>query len=89
VEPLAAGSIDVELWRQVQKRRERPTRWTQAAQVFIQNAVFGPLLTGQGGPVKPPWPVQLLSKWSWAQRLPARLVGVGVRPEHVDQKLIP
>jgi hypothetical protein len=30
-----------------------------------------------------PWPLRLLSRWAWLRRLPARAVGLGVRPEHV------
>ena len=32
----------------------------------------------------PPWPMRLAQKWPFLLRIPARLIGVGVRPEHVQ-----
>ena len=38
----------------------------------------------RGGPAaEPPWPVKLLTRWPWLQRLPARFIGIGPRPEHI------
>jgi len=34
-------------------------------------------------PLTPPWPVKLLGRWKFLQRIPARVVGLGFRPEHV------
>jgi hypothetical protein len=31
----------------------------------------------------PPWPVRLIGRCPRLQRIPARLVGLGLRPEHV------
>jgi len=30
-----------------------------------------------------PWPVKMLNRFPVLRRLPARLVGMGIRPEHV------
>ncbi len=69
--------------RAVQRRREFPTRATQRAQVLIQNRVIGRVLQ-KSGPLRVPLAVRLLDRCSYLRRLPARLVGMGVRPEHVS-----
>jgi hypothetical protein len=51
-------------------------------QVFIQNRIIKRVL-GQGGPLSPPWPVRLLDRWPILRRIPARVIGMGFRPEHV------
>jgi 2-polyprenyl-6-methoxyphenol hydroxylase-like FAD-dependent oxidoreductase len=66
----------------VQRRRELPTRLTQRAQVFIQNRVISRVLGGPGG-TSPPLAIRLLARFPMLRRIPARLVGIGVRPEHV------
>ena len=68
----------------VQRRRELPTRLTQRLQLFIQNRVISPVLHGTSTP-RPPWVLQLLNQSALLRRLPARLVGMGFRPEHVRQ----
>lgn len=72
----------------VQKRREWPARVTQAAQIAIQNRVITPLLAADK-PITPPWPLRLLQRFPLLRRLPARMVGMGVRPEHVGPELKP
>ena len=72
----------------VQKRREWPAKVTQAAQTAIQNRVITPLLATDR-PVAPPWPLKLLQRFPLLRRLPARMVGMGVRPEHVGPELRP
>jgi 2-polyprenyl-6-methoxyphenol hydroxylase-like FAD-dependent oxidoreductase len=71
----------------VQARRLFPTRATQAAQVFVQNRVIAPALAGKG-PIRPPWLVLLLDRFPLLRRLPARLMAMGVRPEHVRTKAV-
>lgn len=81
--PLRAGApADDALLRRVQRRRGWPTRLTQRLQVLIQNRVLGRVL-GAKGPFKPPWPVRLLQHWPFLRRIPARVIGIGFRPEHV------
>jgi 2-polyprenyl-6-methoxyphenol hydroxylase-like FAD-dependent oxidoreductase len=72
----------------VQERRTFPTRATQALQVAIQNRVITPILTGSG-PVKPPFVLKLLQWFPILRRIPARLVGIGFRPEHIGPELAP
>ena len=72
---------DADLAR-VQARREFPTKVTQAMQVFIQNRVISRVL-GSSGKMKPPWLVRLFIYFPLLRRLPAGLMGIGVRPERV------
>jgi 2-polyprenyl-6-methoxyphenol hydroxylase-like FAD-dependent oxidoreductase len=67
---------------QVQKRRELPTRLTQRLQVLLQDHVLAPALRRRGH-VRAPWPVRLFNWLPVLRRAPARLVGMGFRPEHV------
>ena len=80
--PLARGTCsDADLAR-VQQRRELPTRIVQKAQLIAQERLIGPALTGKG-PQQLPWPLKLLRRFPMLRRIPARLVGVGIRPEHI------
>jgi 2-polyprenyl-6-methoxyphenol hydroxylase-like FAD-dependent oxidoreductase len=67
----------------VRGRRLLPTRLTQALQIFIQDRVLAPVITGKNPKLKPPLPLRLLTALPWLQGIPARLVGLGFRPEHV------
>jgi 2-polyprenyl-6-methoxyphenol hydroxylase-like FAD-dependent oxidoreductase len=66
----------------VQKRRELPTRLTQGFQILVQNRIIARVLEGRRA-VAAPWPVRLLTAFPVLRRIPARIVGMGVRPEHV------
>ena len=81
--PLAAGTLQEADLRRVQKRRMFPTRVTQRIQVIIQNNVIGRVLA-EGGSLRPPLLLRLTSRLAILRQLPARLVGIGVRPEHVS-----
>ncbi|HVW29112.1 MAG TPA: FAD-dependent oxidoreductase [Polyangiaceae bacterium] len=80
--PLRCGVAVDERLRRVQRRREWPTRATQAVQVAVQERVIQRALRDdralQAGPV-----LRLLDRVPSLQRIPAYLVGIGVRPEHV------
>jgi 2-polyprenyl-6-methoxyphenol hydroxylase-like FAD-dependent oxidoreductase len=79
---LRTGRPSLDDLRRVQQRRMFPTKVTQALQVLVQNAVIAPFLKSGEAP-KVPWAVELIQRWRWPQRLPARVIGLGVRPEHV------
>jgi 2-polyprenyl-6-methoxyphenol hydroxylase-like FAD-dependent oxidoreductase len=66
----------------LQRRRELPTRIIQRLQVLIQNRVMTRVLSGVG-PLRPPLPVRLVARFPFLSRVPARLIGIGFRPEHV------
>ena len=81
--PLRAGAVTTDQLERVQRRRELPTRWTQRMQVFMQNRLIQPVLASSG-PISLPWPLRLLRRVAFLRRIPARLIGVGIRPEHVQ-----
>lgn len=66
----------------VQRRREFPTRAAQQLQLVIQSKVIGKVL-GNPKPLTLPWPMVLLRRWPILRRIPARVLGVGFRSEHV------
>jgi 2-polyprenyl-6-methoxyphenol hydroxylase-like FAD-dependent oxidoreductase len=79
---LKDGPVEVEQLALVQSRREWPTRMTQGLQVLLQNRMIDPILNSKG-PVSAPWIIRWLAQWPLFRRLPARLIGIGFRPEHV------
>jgi 2-polyprenyl-6-methoxyphenol hydroxylase-like FAD-dependent oxidoreductase len=82
-EPLRRGPAALDNLRAVQRRRELPTRITQRVQVIVQNRIIGRVLTTQATSFALPLPLRLLRDWPFLRRIPARLIGMGVRPEHV------
>ena len=82
--PLLAGSVSVNDLATVQRRRLLPTRLTQAAQVAIQRNVLAPVLNrARDMSLELPLPLRLLRDYPVLRRIPARMVGMGARPEHV------
>jgi 2-polyprenyl-6-methoxyphenol hydroxylase-like FAD-dependent oxidoreductase len=82
VTPLHEGGVTLDHLRVVQRRREPPTRKTQRLQVAIQNRVIGNVLSRTTTP-KAPFAVRLLGWFPVLRRLPARIIGMGFRPEHI------
>ncbi len=80
--PISARTVSTNELQQVQRRRELPTRITQSVQVFLQDRVIGRVLCSSQQ-ISLPWPLKLLRRWPFLRRIPARLIGVGFRPEHV------
>jgi 2-polyprenyl-6-methoxyphenol hydroxylase-like FAD-dependent oxidoreductase len=78
--------VDADLER-VQKRRMLATRIVQGMQVLVQNRIVSPLL-GREAKVTAPLPVRLFQRFPVLRRIPARLIGLGVRPEHVRTKAL-
>jgi 2-polyprenyl-6-methoxyphenol hydroxylase-like FAD-dependent oxidoreductase len=81
-EHLRRGDLTLDHLVEVQSRREWPTKATQWLQVQAQNRIIAPTLN-RSGELKMPFALWLLNKIPVLQRIPARLVGVGVRPEHI------
>ena len=79
-EKLRTGPVSVDDLRQVQARREWPTRLIQGMQVFIHRRV----VTGRASSDKRslPFVVRLLKWFPILRQLPARFIGLGPRPEH-------
>ena len=81
-EPLRGGTLTDDHLARVQARREWPTRVTQSIQLAIQNRVVRRVLASTA-PSKPPFILKLLDWLPALRGIPARLVGIGARPEHV------
>jgi 2-polyprenyl-6-methoxyphenol hydroxylase-like FAD-dependent oxidoreductase len=81
-EPLRRGQPTVEELAAVQKRREYPMRVIQGLQLFVQNRIITRVLASTQSP-KPPLAVKLLDWFPPLRRIPARILGLGVRREHV------
>ena len=79
---LAAGNLTDHDVQAVQRRRDFPTRATQWLQVMVQKRVIGRVLSSSQ-PLTAPMLLRLLQRWPVLRRLPARIVGLGFRPEHV------
>jgi 2-polyprenyl-6-methoxyphenol hydroxylase-like FAD-dependent oxidoreductase len=84
--PLANGPVGLDKLRHVQKRRQWPTRVTQRLQLLIQNNIIAPTLKARQM-TEPPFLVRMLARWPLLRRLPARLIGMGVRPEHIAPEI--
>ena len=80
--PLAAGRVEETDLAAIQRRRGFPTVGTQLGQRAAQRGVLGRILAAER-PVKAPRPVRLLGRHPALQALPARLIGIGLRPEHL------
>lgn len=81
--PLAAGKVSAADLAAVQKRRQFPARLTQRLQILAQDNIIRKALA-EGDDFQPPLPVRMGSDFSFVQRRMGRLVGIGVRPEHVE-----
>jgi 2-polyprenyl-6-methoxyphenol hydroxylase-like FAD-dependent oxidoreductase len=77
---LRRGPVSVADLRQVQLRREWPTRLIQGMQVFIHRRVVTGRVSGNKRSL--PFIVRLLEWFPILRQLPARFVGIGPRPEH-------
>lgn len=84
---LKLGNITDDDLAAVQKRREWPTRVTQQLQLLIQNRVISNVLSGTQE-LKPPLALRVIARIPFLQRLPARLIGLGLRPEHIRSAAI-
>jgi 2-polyprenyl-6-methoxyphenol hydroxylase-like FAD-dependent oxidoreductase len=80
---LRQGIVSLGDLQAVQRRRTFPTRATQRMQLIVQNNVIRRVL-GTTKPLTPPWPIKLLGRWKFLQRIPARVIGMGFRPEQVQ-----
>jgi 2-polyprenyl-6-methoxyphenol hydroxylase-like FAD-dependent oxidoreductase len=81
--PLAERRLaDADL-QAVQQRRMWPTRATQKIQVVMQERVIDRFL-GQDKPIRAPGVLRLFNALPFLRRIPARVIGIGIRPEHVE-----
>jgi 2-polyprenyl-6-methoxyphenol hydroxylase-like FAD-dependent oxidoreductase len=74
-------NVDLLLGR-IQARRMPAVRLIQAMQRAVQDRIIGRLLGG-AGPLAAPLPLRLLRRFPMLRRIPAALIGFGIRAEHV------
>ncbi|MGB7687396.1 MAG: FAD-dependent oxidoreductase [Pseudolabrys sp.] len=79
-EPLRRETVTIDTLKNVQQRREYPTRFTQRLQILLQNNIIGPALRGER--TKAPVFMKVL-QWPLLRRIPGRVLALGVRPEHI------
>jgi 2-polyprenyl-6-methoxyphenol hydroxylase-like FAD-dependent oxidoreductase len=84
--PLKEKRLRFEDLKAVQARRDFPTRATQRLQLIMQNTLIAPTLAATSN-VKPPLLLRLLTGVPYVSRIPARLLGLGFRPEHVSAEI--
>ena len=80
--PLRRGCPTVEDLRRVQARRAWPTHMTQRVQLFVQRRIISSVLNSTA-PLAPPFAIKLIARLPFLNRIPARMIGMGFRPEHV------
>jgi len=80
---LRTGTVSGDDLDAVRKRRLWPTKATQAAQLAIQDNVLVPVMSGANEKLEVPLPMRVVTAMPVLQRMLARLLGMGVRPEHV------
>jgi 2-polyprenyl-6-methoxyphenol hydroxylase-like FAD-dependent oxidoreductase len=81
--PLGNGENVDPLLEKVQDRRLFPTRVIQRGQKLIHDRVLTPLVVRKAVLDKVPLALRLLDRFPVLRRIPARLVGLGVRREHI------
>jgi 2-polyprenyl-6-methoxyphenol hydroxylase-like FAD-dependent oxidoreductase len=81
--PLRDGSADLETLRSVARRRRWPVEMTQRLQLMIQKRVISEVLH-ETAEATPPLFMRVIDALPFLRRVPARLIGLGVRPEHVQ-----
>jgi 2-polyprenyl-6-methoxyphenol hydroxylase-like FAD-dependent oxidoreductase len=79
---FSRGTPSLDDLKRVQQRREFPTRMTQKLQMAVQDNLMTRMLALKENP-KLPLPVRLLNRFPFLRQIPARIVGIGFRPEHV------
>ena len=79
---LLRGAPTLDELAALQRRRDFPTRMTQRMQLFLQRNVIGRVLASGATP-RIALPIRLLQRFPVLRRIPAQLIGMGFRPEHV------
>jgi len=82
-EPIRQGRLTTGHLRRVQRRRELPTRMTQRLQILMQELIVRPTLAGGEGRPHLPAAFRVLAHVPLMRRVPAWLIGVGLRFERV------
>lgn len=77
--PLDTNDLDA-----VRRRRLFPARAIQAMQIMVHKKVLSPTLAANERPLQVPFIVKMFNRVPALRRLAARIIGLGLRPEHVQ-----
>jgi 2-polyprenyl-6-methoxyphenol hydroxylase-like FAD-dependent oxidoreductase len=81
---LRRGPVGIDRLRAVQHRRMFPTRATQRLQILAQDRIVVPAITRGAAPIPElPLLLRVMNRFPVLTRIPARILGMGFRPEHV------
>jgi 2-polyprenyl-6-methoxyphenol hydroxylase-like FAD-dependent oxidoreductase len=80
---LRQRTVSTDTLRKVQRRRMFPTRATQRLQILAQDRIVTPALETTAPIRRLPLLLKMLGWWPILRRIPARVIGMGFRPEHV------
>ena len=80
--PLLTGRVSDADLAAIERRRTLPVRFTQWMQLTIQKQVVSRVLVSDRRP-KPPLLFKLFGMFPALRRIPARLLGLGIRREHI------
>jgi len=80
--PLRQRDLTTAHLDKVQQRRTFPMKVIQKMQTTIQERLIDKILDSKE-PITAPWGMRLFNTVPFLRRIPARVVGIGVRPEHV------
>jgi 2-polyprenyl-6-methoxyphenol hydroxylase-like FAD-dependent oxidoreductase len=81
--PMARGEPVDPLLAKVQDRRMLPVRLVQAIQKTVHDRILTPLVVRKAVLDKVPLPLRLFQLFPVLRRIPARIVGLGFRREHI------
>jgi 2-polyprenyl-6-methoxyphenol hydroxylase-like FAD-dependent oxidoreductase len=89
-QPLREGRLTTDDLARVQSRRSFPTRVVQAMQLTVQKQVVARVLSGdaRAAGMEPPLILRLFQRFPFLRRIPARVIGLGVRPEHITTRAV-
>ncbi len=85
---LQSANVDALLVK-VEKRRGWPTRVIQRGQQIAQDRIINAVLRPDVSFNRPPWPVRMLNRFPVLRRIPGRIIGLGIRREHVRSPKAP
>lgn len=82
------GPVGDDVLEAVQRRRTYPTVMTQGLQVVIQRSIVTRVLRSKAPPKRAPLILRILTRIPGFRFIPAYLVGIGFRPEHVSADIL-